>query len=221
LKEKRFGLAKMELLARDITEYIEAHASPEPDYLRALARETHAKVLMPRMLSGHWQGNVLAGLSRMLRPRRVLEIGTYTGYSAICLAQGLAPGGRLLTVDRNEELAGLVKRYLHLAGLSDRVEPIIGDAMQVLPTLDEVFDLVFIDADKVNYLNYYHLIFDKVRQGGWIIADNVLWSGKVVGDHTDKDTKALQSFNAAVQADQRVFNFILPVRDGLLLACKM
>ncbi len=213
----------MEFLPEEIEAYAEAHTETENDILRALSRETHAKVLMPRMLSGHMQGQFLAMISRMIRPNRILEIGTYTGYSALCLCEGLAPEGRLITIDKNEELESLVRRYLSLSGYESRVNYHLGRAADIIPELDETFDLVFIDADKVNYATYYHLIFDKVRQGGIIIADNVLWSGKVVNHgpkKIDKETQALLDFNRMIQEDTRVRNVLLPIRDGLMIVEK-
>lgn len=214
----------MEFLPEEIEAYAEAHTEAESDLLRTLSRETHAKVLMPRMLSGHMQGRFLAMISRLLRPRRILEIGTYTGYSALCLCEGLSADGKLITIDKNEELEALVRRYLNLAGYESRVDFRIGRAADIIPELDETFDLVFIDADKVNYATYYHLIFDKVRPGGIIIADNVLWSGKVVqqgSKKTDKETQALLDFNRMVQDDTRVRNVLLPIRDGLMIVEKI
>jgi predicted O-methyltransferase YrrM len=210
----------MDLTNPELTAYAERYSSPAPAYLRELERETHAKVLMPRMLSGHLQGNLLTLLARLVRPQRVLEIGTYTGYSAICLAQGLAEGGRLVTIDVNEELEDLARAAFAKAGLADRIDYHLGDARQIISTLDDEFDLVFIDADKESYSLYYQLVFDRVRKGGLIIADNVLWSGKVLAAQADKDTRAIQSFNEMVQADPRTSNTLLPVRDGLMLIYK-
>ncbi|HEV7350670.1 O-methyltransferase [Telluribacter sp.] len=214
----------MEFLPEEIEAYAEAHTDAESELLRALSRETHAKVLMPRMLSGHLQGRVLAMISRLVKPSRILEIGTYTGYSALCLCEGLTPAGKLITLDKNEELEGLVRKYLARSGYSPQVDYRIGRAADIIPALEETFDLVFIDADKVNYATYYHLVLDKVRPGGLIIADNVLWSGKVVQPTTkkiDKETQALLDFNRMVQQDQRVRNMLLPIRDGLMIVEKL
>ena len=213
----------MDFIPPELAQYAEAHTSPEPEILRQLNRETHAKVLSPRMLSGHLQGRVLALLSHLLKPMRVLEIGTYTGYSALCLAEGLAAGGKVITLDVNEELERLVQRYVEKAGMTDRVDFRIGRAADLIPQLDETFDLVFIDADKANYGLYYDLVFDKVRPGGIIVADNVLWSGKVVQPEAtkkDKELRAILAFNARIQQDDRVENVLLPMRDGLMVIRK-
>lgn len=212
----------MDFLPKAIDQYIEKHASPEDQVLQELSRETHLNVLMPRMLSGHIQGNVLKMISHMIRPKRILEIGTYTGYSGICLAEGLTDDGMLYTIDINQELEEMVSNYFEKAGISSQVRQLIGNAMEIIPNLDETFDLVFIDADKINYANYYNLIFNKVRIGGYFLADNVLWSGKVPDESKqDKDTVALRNFNQLVQEDDRVENVILSVRDGLMLARKI
>ena len=210
----------MDFLPEAISQYAEAHSSPESPLLRQLNRETHLKVLMPRMLSGHLQGRVLAMLSHMLRPMYILEIGTYTGYSALCLAEGMQADGKLITIDINEEREGLVKRYIQEAGWQDRIVPMIGKALELIPSLPAGIDLVFIDADKINNQAYYDLVFDKVRSGGFILIDNVLWSGKVATSAKDKDTLAMQAFNDYVQADERVENVLLPLRDGLMLVRK-
>ncbi|MBD0259981.1 MAG: class I SAM-dependent methyltransferase [Cytophagales bacterium] len=213
----------MDFIPPDLARYAEAHTSPEPQVLRQLNRETHANVLSPRMLSGHLQGRVLALLSHLVKPSRVLEIGTYTGYSALCLAEGLAPGGKVITLDVNEELERMVRSFVEKAGMTDRVDFRIGRAADLIPQLDETFDLVFIDADKVNYGLYYDLVFDKVRPGGIIVADNVLWSGKVVQPEAvkkDKELRAILAFNARIQQDDRVENVLLPLRDGLMVVRK-
>lgn len=213
----------MEFLSPEITSYVESHTSPESVVLKDLNRETNAKVLMPRMLSGHMQGQLLIMLSNMIRPMHVLEIGTYTGYSAICLASGLQEGGLLQTIDINEELFGMVKQYTAEAGLSEKIKIHTGNALDIIPRLTETFDMVFIDADKINYSAYYDLVFEKVNKGGIIIADNVLWSGKVLDDakEIDSDTKAIVAFNKKVHNDERVHHILLPVRDGLMIARKL
>ena len=207
----------MDFLDPAITAYVERHTSPESELLRTINRDTYAHVMAPRMLSGHLQGRVLAMISHMIRPLSILEIGTYTGYSAICLAEGLQPGGRLVTIDINEELEDRVRKNFHDAGLNDRIDYRIGDAVGILPTLAVKFDLVFIDADKENYSNYFELVIDKVNLNGFILADNALWSGKVLDENPDKDTGAIHAFNQKVQDDPRVENVLLPVRDGIML----
>ncbi|WP_448530338.1 O-methyltransferase [Raineya sp.] len=212
----------MELLADFIQKYAEIHTSPENDVLKELNRQTHLKVLMPRMLSGHLQGRFLAMISQMLAPNRILEIGTYTGYSALCLAEGLQENGKLITIDKNEELEDFAKNFFAKAGFEKKIEMLIGNALEIIPTLQETWDLVFIDADKLNYAKYYEMVLPQVRKGGWIIADNVLWSGKVADTQfTDKDTEALRAFNSLVQNDTRVENLLLPLRDGLMIARKL
>lgn len=214
----------MEFLNVTIQNYIREHTSPEPTVLQKLNRDTQANVLMPRMLSGHVQGRFLSMISHMIRPKKILEIGTFTGYSAICMAEGLQENGNLITIDKNEELEELVKKYFREAGVADKIQFLIGNALDIIPKLEGYFDLVFIDADKVNYQNYYNLIIDKVASGGFIIADNVLWSGKVVAEDersSDKDTNSILKFNEAVQKDERVANVIVPLRDGLLIVRKI
>jgi predicted O-methyltransferase YrrM len=211
----------MDFLSPEIQHYAEAHSSPPDALLKELERETHLKVLMPRMLSGHLQGNMLAVFVQMLAPQRILEIGTYTGYSAICMASAMPEQSRLYTIDINEELAAMVARYIRKAGLGHKVQQLTGDATALIPTLQETFDLVFIDADKARYGIYYDLIFDKVRKGGFIIADNVLWSGKVASNAQDKDTLALDTFNKKVNNDPRVENTLFPLRDGLMIIRKI
>lgn len=210
----------MEFLPDDIAAYVQAHTAAEPELLEKIARDTHAQVLKPRMLSGNVQGRFLSLISKLIQPKLIIEIGTYTGYSAICLAEGLVAGGKLITIDINEELENRVRGYFEQAGLKDVVDYRIGNALKFLPTINETIDLVFIDADKENYLKYYNLVFDKVRSGGLILADNVLWSGKITQTKTDKDTRALQEFNDAVVADARVECMLLPLRDGIMMARK-
>jgi predicted O-methyltransferase YrrM len=212
----------MEFLPKEIDDYSTAHTSPESDVLQKLNRETWAKVMMPRMLSGHLQGAILKMFSHMIRPKKILEIGTYTGYSAICLADGLADGGVLHTIDVNDELEHMVRTYIAEAGMSEKIIFHLGKAANLIPGIEGPFDLVFIDADKENYLNYYQLVIDQVKPGGFIIADNVLWSGKVVKEakQNDDETKALQAYNDFIHADHRVENVLLPVRDGLMIARK-
>ena len=212
----------MEFIADNLDQYVCAHSENEPEILADLNRRTHVSVIQPRMLSGHYQGRVLSMLSHMIQPEKVLEIGTYTGYSALCLAEGLKEKGHLTTIDVNEELEDFVAAYIEKAGMGDRITQLIGDAIDIIPTLDEQFDIVFIDADKKNYCNYYDLIFDKVKSGGYIIADNVLWSGKVLEDYDslDRETKILMDYNRKIHEDQRVQEVLLPIRDGIMIARK-
>ena len=212
----------MDFIKKEIDEYASNHTQKEPELLYELNRETNMNVLRPRMLSGHFQGRVLSMLSKMIRPKDVLEIGTYTGYSALCMAEGLAEGGHIVTIDKNEELEDLVKSYVERSEYADSIKCVIGDAMEIIPGLKREFDLVFIDADKGNYINYYNLTFDKVRSGGYFIFDNVLWSGKVLEeiDEKDLDTQVLFELNDLIHQDDRVEEVLLPIRDGLLIARK-
>ncbi|MDJ1502229.1 O-methyltransferase [Xanthocytophaga agilis] len=212
----------MDFLPEAISEYVEAHSAPESELLQRINRETHARVLMPRMLSGHLQGRVLSMFSHMMRPKRILEIGTYTGYSAICLAEGLTADGLLYTLDINEELETRVRGYFSEAGLEKKINYQIGNAVDIIPTLKETWDMVFIDADKLNYHTYYELVLPQVRQGGFIISDNVLWSGKVADPTAkkDKDLQNMLAFNTMIQNDSRVENVLFPIRDGLSVARK-
>lgn len=201
----------------EVTRYAESFTTPESALLQRINRDTHAEVRMPRMLSGHLQGRFLAMISSMIRPQRVLEIGTYTGYSALCLAEGLAPDGRLVTIDNNDELESRVRGYFAESEWNDRIDFRIADARNLVPTLEGPFDLVWIDADKESYSLYFDLVVDKVRPGGFLLADNVLWSGKVMEPKPDKDTRAIQAFNEKVRLDQRVKTMLLPLRDGVLM----
>ena len=211
----------MHLVPQEIENYIEQFSSKEEKVLSELSRETHLKIQMPQMVSGNMQGQFLELFSTLLQPKRILELGTFTGYSAICLAKGLAANGLLYTIDINEELQPMCAKYFEKANLSSKIKHLIGDARKIIPELNETFDLVFIDADKINYANYYDLVFDKVRAGGFIIADNVLWSGKVIEEKKDKDTLAIHQYNEKIVADKRVKNFILPLRDGLNIVQKL
>jgi predicted O-methyltransferase YrrM len=212
----------MDFLPEEIENYVAKHSENEPKLLNKLNHETWEKVLIPRMLSGHIQGRILSMLTHMINPKNILEIGTYTGYSALCFAEGIQEGGKIHTIDINEELESMVNQYIDKSNLQDVIINHIGNAMEVIPTLKESFDLVFIDADKTNYSNYYDLVFDKVNSGGYIIADNVLWSGKVVANEEslDDDTKALIEYSDKIQNDNRVQNVLFPVRDGLMVARK-
>ncbi|QNH63116.1 O-methyltransferase [Hymenobacter sediminicola] len=205
--------------------YADQHTTPEPPLLARLNRETHVQTLMPRMLSGHAQGRLLSMLSHMVRPRRVLELGTFTGYAALCLAEGLADDGELHTIEFNPELESRIRRYVAEAGLTGQLHLHIGAAAEIVPRLRETWDLVFIDADKINNDTYYELVLPQVRTGGFLLIDNVLWGGKVVESYpiksSDKDTYAVRAFNDKVHADPRVENVFLPLRDGLLLVRKL
>lgn len=213
----------MNFLPANIEDYAEAHTSPESDLLARINRNTHLKHIAPRMLSGHLQGRLLSMFSHMLKPKRVLEVGSYTGYSALCLAEGLAPGGTLVTIEANEELRPTLEDHFAQSPYNNSIQLIIGDAKAIIPTLEGPFDLVFIDADKFNYPLYYDLLIDKVPSGGYIIADNVLWSGKVVTNvaHNDYETLAIMEFNNKAHNDPRVENLLLPVRDGLMVLRKV
>jgi predicted O-methyltransferase YrrM len=212
----------MEFIDPLLDKYVCEHTANESDLLKKINRETHLEVLQPRMLSGHFQGRVLSMFSKMIRPERILEIGTYTGYSAICLAEGLTPNGKLVTIDINEELAARVRGYFAESPYSHQIDHLIGDAMELIPALNEKWDIVFIDADKHNYINYYHLVFPMVKVGGYIIADNVLWSGKVIDtSQQDKDTQLLREYNQLNQEDNRVEEVLFPIRDGLMIARKI
>jgi len=210
-------------LPKPIEEYAENYTSPELPALAALNRETNMKRGDATMLSGHLQGAFLQMMSRMIQPRRILEIGTYTGYSAICLAQGLLPDGRLHTIEIDEELQEMSSRYFSATGLQDKITQHIGIASEVIPAIDEVFDLVFIDADKLNYELYYDLVFGKLRTGGYILADNVLYDGEVIlpEEQQSKNAKAIHSFNEKIKADNRVEHLLMPVRDGLMIVRKV
>jgi predicted O-methyltransferase YrrM len=211
----------MEFIDEKIQQYAETFTTQENEILKQLNRDTHAKILMPRMLSGHLQGQLLSTISCMIQPEKILEIGTYTGYSAICLAKGLKSNGILYTIDINEELETFVSEYFEKANLKNKIQYHIGNAIEIIPQLNETFDLVFIDADKENYCNYFDLVIDKVKSGGFILADNVLWSGKVLEDKKDKDTLAIHQYNQKIMLDTRVENILLPVRDGIMIARKL
>src|SRR5688572_9623888 len=209
----------MNEIKNELTEYAEKFTSDESDVLRELREHCYAHYEDKAMLSGFVQGRVLSMFSRMVRPRVVLEIGTYLGYSALCFAEGLVEGGKVITLDVNEETNKVARTFVERTEYKDRIEFHLGEALNIIPYMPETFDLVFIDADKPNYANYYNLVFDKLRTGGFIIADNVLWSGKVLAPD-DENSQALHEFNLMVQADERVSNVLLPIRDGLMVVCK-
>jgi len=210
----------MHFLPEKIDEYVVAHSQSEPQLLKELSRETWQKVLNPRMLSGAFQGRVLSMISKLVNPINILEIGTYTGYSALCLAEGLSANGNLFTIDKNEELEELQYKYFQKSDYKNQIKQFVGNAIDIIPTIDVKFDLVFIDADKSNYVNYFNLIIEKMNKGGIILSDNVLWSGKVVEELNPKDidTKVLLEYNKLLNTDERVETVLLPIRDGLTVS---
>ena len=210
----------MHFLPEKIDKYAIDHSQQEPKILQELSKETWQKVLNPRMLSGAFQGRVLSMISKLIQPKNILEIGTYTGYSALCLAEGLASEGKIITIDKNEELETLQNKYFTKSGFRQQIEQKVGNAREIIPVLDQKFDLVFIDADKSNYVNYFHLIIDKMNSGGVILSDNVLWSGKVVETLSPKDldTKVLLEYNRLLNVDDRIETVLLPIRDGLTIS---
>lgn len=212
----------MEFLPEHISAYAEKHTSPESELLAEVNRQTHLRTTRPRMLSGHMQGRFLSLISNIHRPKNILEIGTFTGYSALCLAEGIINGGKLITIDNNEETNTLARSFFERSAYADKIELREGNASEIIQELDTEFDLVFIDADKENYAVYFDLVIDKLPSGGLIIADNVLWSGKVaeIPRKNDKETEALHQFNQKLLADTRVENILAPIRDGLMIARK-
>lgn len=206
-----------------LDQYILNHISPEDDFLRELDRETHLKVLRSRMLSGHLQGQILSMISCMIKPKHILEIGTFTGYSALCLAKGLAEGGKLHTIEIDDELELIAQKYFEKSGMADRIVQHIGDAREIIPSINQLFDLVFIDADKREYVEYYKLVFNHIPVGGFLLADNILWNGKVTDPDAagEEQTRGILDFNDLVHNDHRVKNVILPVRDGIMLIQKI
>jgi predicted O-methyltransferase YrrM len=212
----------MDFIPKEIREYSLSHTTKENELLAKLNRETWAKVMIPRMLSGHLQGRLLSMYSKMLAPKNILEIGTYTGYSALCLAEGLAQNGKLHTIDCNEEVTLFAKKYFEMSDYKNNIVQHLGNALEIITKIDTKFQLVFIDADKENYCNYYNLVMEKLTVGGYIIADNVLWSGKILNpNEKDKETQSLRAFNQRIQEDNRVENILLPIRDGLMLCRKL
>ncbi|TJY36444.1 O-methyltransferase [Pontimicrobium aquaticum] len=214
----------MNFLPEDIDEYVVKHSEDEPELLQQLNRETYQKILQPRMLSGHYQGRVLSMISKLVNPKNILEIGTYTGYSAICLAEGMKETGELHTIDINEELYDFQRKYFNKSDYGKQIIQHLGDALDIIPKLDKNFDLVFIDADKENYANYFHTVIEKVNQGGIILSDNVLWSGKILETKFKKEdtsTPALIKYNKLLKEDSRIETVMLPIRDGLTIARKV
>ncbi|MDG2498658.1 MAG: O-methyltransferase [Flavobacteriaceae bacterium] len=212
----------MHFISEKLDDYVVKHSEEEPTLLAALTRETYQKILQPRMLSGHYQGRVLSMLSKLIRPKTILELGTFTGYSALCLAEGLDKNGVLHTIDINEELVDLQRRYFDKSDYGTQIIQHLGSALDIIPTLDTNFDLVFMDADKPNYINYFHQIIDKLNPGGVILSDNVLWSGKVIEtlDPSDVSTKIVLEYNALLKEDPRLETVLLPIRDGLTVSIK-
>ena len=211
----------MEFLPEEVEKYTTTHTTKESILLTELNRETWANVMTPRMLSGHLQGRILSMFSKLIAPENILEIGTYTGYSALCLAEGLKPNGTLHTLDINEEYTAVANRYFKKSNFSKNIQQHIGEALDIIPTLNCNFQLAFIDADKENYTNYFDAIIDKIDVGGLIIADNVLWSGKVIYEQKDEETIALDKYNKKIVTSERVENVLLPVRDGLMISRKV
>ncbi len=212
----------MHFLPEDIDQYTVKHSSAEPELLQKLNRETHQKILQPRMLSGHYQGRVLSMLTKLINPKNILELGTYTGYSALCMAEGMQADGVLHTIDKNEELFDFQRKYFDKSSWAKQIIQHLGEAKQIIPRLDLNFDLVFLDADKSNYLTYFELIVPKLNSGGVILTDNVLWSGKVTKalNPNDEDTRVLLAYNKKVNEDPRVESVMLPIRDGLTITRK-
>jgi len=211
----------MEFISPELQQYVTEHSSAVSPLLSQIDRETHLEVLQPRMLSGHFQGRVLSMLAQLLKPTSILEIGTYTGYSALCLAEGLSPDGKLITIDVNEELAPRVRGYFQASAYAQQIDYRIANAAQIIPTLPYTFDLIFIDADKQQYPLYYEQALEKLKPGGFILIDNVLWSGKVLDtQHQDKDSVLLRELNLKISQDVRVEKVLLPIRDGLYLIRK-
>lgn len=209
------------LVSDEINHYAAKHTSKESELLYELNRQTHLKTQLPIMISGHLQGRFLRMISKMIQAEFILEIGTFTGYSALCLAEGLKENGKLITIDNHEEQAAIAQEYFDKSIYKNQIQSIIGNAIEVIPTLNEQFDIVFIDADKANYANYYDLIFDKVKKGGYILTDNVLFHGTVIQqDNINKNTRAIQQFNEKLSKDNRVENVLLPIRDGILITRK-
>ena len=212
----------MHFISEKLDDYVVKHSEDEPALLKALTRETYQKILQPRMLSGHYQGRVLSVLSKIIRPKTILELGTFTGYSALCLAEGLDKNGVLHTIDINEELVDFQRRYFDKSEYGSKIIQHLGSAIDIIPTLDTTFDLVFMDADKPNYITYFHQIIDKLNPGGVILSDNVLWSGKVIEELNPQDvsTKIVLEYNALLKDDPRLETVLLPIRDGLTVSIK-
>ena len=214
----------MQFIPEELDDYVVAHSQDEPELLQQLNRETYQKILQPRMLSGHYQGRVLSIISKLINPKSILEIGTYTGYSALCLAEGLQKNGQLHTIDINEELFDFQRKYFDKSGFGNQIHQHLGNALEIIPKIESSFDLVFIDADKENYCNYFEIVIDKLNPGGIILSDNVLWSGKVLDNEFKKEdtsTPALIEYNRLLKTDKRIETVLLPIRDGLTISRKI
>lgn len=214
----------MHFIPDDLDDYVVAHSADEPELLQQLNRETYQKILQPRMLSGHYQGRVLSMISKLVNPKNILEIGTYTGYSALCLAEGMQSNGEIHTIDINEELVDFQRKYFDKSVYGNKIHQYLGNALEIIPKLDISFDLVFIDADKENYSNYFNVIIDKLHSGAIILSDNVLWSGKVLDTSFKKEdtsTPALIEYNKLLKNDKRIETVVLPIRDGLTISRKL
>ena len=212
----------MYFISEKLDDYVVQHTENEPELLRELSRETFQKMLQPRMLSGHFQGRILSFLSKLIRPKKILELGTFTGYSALCLAEGLDKDGELHTIDKNEELVSFQRRYFNRSIHGSKIHQHTGCALEIIKKLNYKFDLIFIDADKSNYVNYFNLLANKIKRGGVLISDNVLWSGKVIEplENSDLSTKVLLEYNKLLKEDPRFETILLPIRDGLTLSIK-
>ena len=212
----------MHFLPKKLDDYVVAHSEEEPELLQQLTRETYQKILQPIMLSGPYQGRVLSIISKLIRPKTILELGTFTGYATLCLAEGLQKDGEIHTIDVNEELLDFQRKYFDKSDYGKQIHQHLGNAIEIIPTIDKTFDLVFIDADKPNYINYFHLIIEKLNPGGIILSDNVLWHGKVIEPLDDKDisTKAILDYNTLLKTDDRIETVLLPIRDGLTISRK-
>ena len=211
----------MEFLNQEIEKYVLEHTTNESEILQEINRTTWAKVMQPRMLSGHLQGRILAMFSKLIKAKNILEIGTYTGYSALCLSEGLNKSNKLHTIEINQEYYDIAKSHFQKSKYNKQIKQYLGNALDIIPNIDSTFELVFIDADKENYVNYFNLIFDKINVGGYIIADNVLWSGKVTHEEKDEETTILDKYNKMINNNKNVENILLPVRDGLMICKKI